>query len=161
MAAKKKGAKKKAATKKRMPQKRQEPQLLSADERKSKIRAGADADELADAFNEGWSQVANRLRVPGVTPAGLSAQVRRMLAAAKRESDLATKQAAKLAPLTDRRIAEGDATMRMLLRASRIMRAVAADDPAVARAFERFDGLWTKRYPGGAPRAGEDGGGTE
>lgn len=79
-----------------------------------------------------------------------------MLAAAKRESELAAKQAAKLAPLTDRRVTEGDATMRMLLRASRIMRAVAEDDPAVARAFARFDTLWSKRYPGGAPKVSGD-----
>ena len=141
---------KKAEAPARRAASRRAPVRLSPSERASLLKPGEELDELLTDVADAWRAVASKVKVAGLTPAKLDALSRAATKAAKKESDLAAKQAAKLAPLTDARMRAGDAAYREALKVKRIADAISATDPEVAEAFERV----TERFKrGGAPPA--------
>lgn len=130
-----------AATKKPARKKPSAPRLDAAT-RGALLKPGDSLNELVADTLTAWALVKRKVRVPDVSTASLGSLARKAEKAAKRESDLAAKQAAKLAPLSDARMLAADAAYRAALKVKRIADAVAATDQAVADAFasvsERF-----------------------
>ena len=118
------------------------PARLSTSEKLGKLKPGDDLNELIADILSAWSLVSRKVRVGDVTRAQLGSLARKAEKASARESALASKQAAKLAPLTDARLVANDAAYRAALKIKRIADAVAETDQAVADAFatvsERF-----------------------
>ena len=111
------------------------PPRLDAAARASMLKPGDSLNELIADVLTAWAQVRRKVRLPDVTPAKLASLDRKAVKASKRESDLAAKQAARLAPLTDARIASNDLAYRAALKVKRIADAIGTTDPAVAHAF--------------------------
>ena len=157
MAAKKKATKKvakKASPKKKAPapakkvatkapaRAKKQTVRLSAEQKLAKLKPGDDLNELIDDILTAWSRVGARVRVADMSPAKLRSLGEKAQRASRREAELAAKQAAKLAPLTDARLVADDAAYRAALTVKRIADAVATADTEVAEAFapvtERF-----------------------
>lgn len=135
-----KSAPKKAAKKTKSAKKA--PVRLSYEEKLSKLKPGDDLNELVQEILTAWSRVKRQVRVADVSPAKLSSLLKKASRASQREADLAAKQQAKLAPLSDARIVANDAVYRAALKVKRIADAVGAADTNVSEAFagvaERF-----------------------
>jgi hypothetical protein len=149
-ATKKKSSKPRASAAKSKPVRRKAaPVRLSASDKQSKLKPGDDLNELISEINTAWGLVARKVRVGDVSRAQLVSLGRKAEKVAARESELAAKQAARLAPLTDARIVANDLAYRAALKVKRIADAVGEADAAVADAFasvnERFRRI-------GAPR---------
>jgi hypothetical protein len=143
--AKKKSAK---ATKKTVRRAAPKPRLDKAT-RASKLKPGDSLNELIGETLTAWAGVRKKVRVPDVTPAKLTSLGKKSDKARKRENDLAAKQAAKLAPLSDARIVADDAAYRAVLAVKRLADAIAKTDPAVAHAFAKV----TDRFKTGGSTA--------
>lgn len=141
MAKPKKSAKKKSAPKSKPRAKKSAPRLDAA-ARASMLKPGDSLNELIDDVLNAWALVRKKVRVADVSPAHLATLGKKATRATEKESALAAKQAAKLAPLTDARIIANDAAYRAALKVKRIADAVAETDQDVADAFasvsERF-----------------------
>jgi hypothetical protein len=155
--AKKAGASTKAATKapvraqKTPARAKKAAPRLTAEEKLAKLKPGDDLDELVDEVLTAWSRVGKRVRVADVTPASLRSLMSKADRTARRESELAAKQAAKLAPLSDARLVAMDAAYRAALKVKRIADAITTADTEVAEAFasvtERFRRAPSKDEP--------------
>jgi hypothetical protein len=136
---------------------KQIPARLTVEEKQTKLKPGDDLNELIDETLTAWSLVARRVRVGDVSRAKLASLGKKAQKAQKREEDLAAKQAAKLAPLSDARIVANDAAYRAVLKVKRVADAVAASDTAVADAFAAVNSRFRrmpKPEPAAAPAEG-------
>jgi len=115
---------------------------LTAAEKRMLLKPGEDLDEIVADTIAAWRMVPRKVRVANLSAARLESLLRRAEKASQKERELAAKQAAKLAPLTDARLRTVDEAYRMALKVKRIADAVAATDVDVADAFaavnERF-----------------------
>jgi hypothetical protein len=152
----KKKTQKKAAKKiaKKTVRRSQPKPRLSAAEKQAALKPGENLDDLIAAVVTAWSGVTRKVRVEGVSTSKLTSLARKAERAAAKEAALIAKQEAKLAPLSDERIRTADAAYRAALRVKRIADAVAAEDQAVADAFETVNARFRSRS-GTAP--GEEG----
>jgi hypothetical protein len=154
MASKKTTAKKPAASSaksakklsKKVPAKKKSaseaPVRLSYEEKLRKLKPGDDLNELVQEILTARSRVKRQVRVADVSPAKLGSLFEKASRASRREAELAARQQAKLAPLSDARIVANDAVYRAALKVKRIADAVGAADTDVSEAFagvtERF-----------------------
>ena len=148
--AKKKTTKKARGGKTKAPARRKAaPARLTTEEKASKLKPGEDLNELIADVLTAWALVPRKVRVADVSRARLASLGKKAEKASKREADLAAKQAAKLAPLTDARILANDAAYRAALTVKRIADAVGEADASVAEAFagvnERFRRMSTAK----------------
>lgn len=127
------------------------PKRLDASARASMLKPGDSLNELIHDVLVAWALVKKKVRVADVSPASLTSLGKKAAKAVQRENDLAAKQAAKLAPLSDARMIANDAAYRAALKVKRIAHAVAATDPDVADAFASVTGRF--RTGGGAEPA--------
>ena len=149
-AAKARASSEKKSRKTAPARKKTPPPRLTTEEKLSKLKPGDDLNELVAEVATAWSLVSRKVRVADVSIAKLRSLGKKAQKAQTREAELAAKQGAKLAPVSDARIIANDAAYRAALQVKRIADAVGTTNPSVAEAFagvtERF-----RRMPAAKP----------
>lgn len=161
----KKPANKQAHTKKasvarrKAPSRPREVMLMSAEERRSKLKPRENYDELVEQIMRAMNNHPH-VRIDGVKVSRLEKLLRAAQKANAKESDLRDLLARKLAPAVDRRVIAEDAVWRAVLDVNAGVKPYARKDGSIADAFTFLTAALsgTRSEPTDAPGTAAGGG---